>query len=58
VEQPGLALERRCGVGIQRLVPVEQDVALLVEEPERRERDARERTPVGERGIGPGLVLF
>jgi hypothetical protein len=36
-------------------VSVKQDATLLVQELERRERDAGERPPVGERGIGPGL---
>jgi hypothetical protein len=44
VEQPILAFEGGGRVRVERLVAMEQDMALLVQEAERRERDARERT--------------
>src|SRR4051794_33930229 len=42
VHQPRLALERRGGVGVQRLVAVKQDVSLEMQELERGKRHTRE----------------
>ncbi len=55
VHQPVLALERRGGVGVERLVAVEKDVALLVQELQRVESDAREGCPRGEVLVRPAL---
>ena len=44
VHQPALSLERRGGVRIERLVTVEEDVALAVKEPRRGETAARKAT--------------
>ena len=50
VHEPVLALQRRRGVRVERLVAVEQDVALEVQELQRGERDA------GEVGVGGELL--
>src|SRR5262245_2083962 len=54
-EEPPLGLERRSVVRVQRLVPVEEDVPLLVEELERLELDPGERSARGKGRVRPGL---
>src|SRR5437773_8960907 len=53
LEKPGLPLERGSRIGIQRLMPMEQDVALLVKALEGCKGDARERSPGRQVGRGP-----
>jgi hypothetical protein len=55
VHQPCFTLERRRRVGVQRLVPVQQDVTAQVQELQRVERDAGNVRLGGER-LGRGRV--
>src|SRR3954470_4580118 len=55
VHQPGLACERRRGVGVQRLVAVHQDVPLQVQELQCVQGHTGKGRPGRERGIGPVL---
>lgn len=56
VQQPVLPLEGRGRVGVERLVPVEEDAALVVQELQRLEPHAGERLLVEALGLGPAHV--
>ncbi len=55
MHQPSFALERRRRVGVQGLVTVKENVALVVEELQRVQFYARKFGFLGELGIGPAL---
>src|SRR5207344_3011585 len=55
MQHPAFALHIRGRVRVERLMPLEQDLALFVQELERVEADAGEFLQGGELRIGPGL---
>lgn len=56
VQQPCLTLQRWRAIGVQRLVSVEQDVPLLVQEFQRAQADARELLRRRQAWIRPALL--
>lgn len=55
VDQPVFALKRWRRIRVQRLMPVEQDLALFMQELQRVQIDARKRRLGGQRRVWPAL---